>query len=522
MSSKIGLSWKEWAEKHRRRKKPQLTTLQDGAAFFAGKRVSCPTLQDGAAFFAGKRTSCASFVDRIAVQLRAVEDERLFARGRKGKGFKGAGKAKDRGGKGSGMIAAGAADAAEAFVSTEGDASGYSAEVAEEDSDLGIEDDIFFEHGEERDAGESGERDEDEVAMASDAQQLSDSEDESWAEAQQKLQGDYAEAWEAHHKVHPAHWAVNSADLRELNALVRLKHSGGEIPEDPTHPDPYHNDKRIGPSVYSVVKHLLVPETKRLGCRSWALTKHPHGLRCARRGGDKSLTFVSHGWSEGIFEFMEHVEAYVRQDSNFWICFLANPQAWLREDLSTLLGMKPARSPFARALTYADSVYVVPNQKESVYCRLWCVFEIYLSMELGLSGEVGYTNADVLVIKLPRGVDCNPDGSGVHDYLATLAGVSIREAVWKRVIVKLNRAAYARNDRISDYADTGQRISKFGWTFVVLVKKGGKNLAKTKFTTVRDAKCSSETDRVHIWDIIEDSVRDIDEAILQLCEIGRF
>lgn len=43
----------------------------------------------------------------------------------------------------------------------------------------------------------------------------------------------------------------------------------------------------------------------------------------------------------------------------------------------------PSSSPFALALNAANVVLVVPNRHKSVYTRLWCAYEAYLSQEAG-------------------------------------------------------------------------------------------------------------------------------------------
>eukprot|EP00930_Biecheleria_cincta_P016766 TRINITY_DN13526_c0_g1_i1.p1 TRINITY_DN13526_c0_g1~~TRINITY_DN13526_c0_g1_i1.p1 ORF type:complete len:552 (-),score=52.21 TRINITY_DN13526_c0_g1_i1:154-1566(-) len=106
---------------------------------------------------------------------------------------------------------------------------------------------------------------------------------------------------------------------------------------------------------------------------SWALMLHPDGLECD--------TFVTHAWSEGVFEFLTKIrQMRPWRARHLYICFLANPQ---NADISKLLSKNPMDSPFADALLIARHFLVVPNHAVSIYTRLWCVFEIHLAMSHG-------------------------------------------------------------------------------------------------------------------------------------------
>lgn len=113
---------------------------------------------------------------------------------------------------------------------------------------------------------------------------------------------------------------------------------------------------------------------------SWALMLSPEGL-------DGEFFFVTHSWKEGVYEFSRKVvNHWQRQDLSMWCCFLANPQTWDREELNKLLGERfdLSDSPFMLALSASQlhSFVVVPNVTESLYCRLWCVAELWKAMEV--------------------------------------------------------------------------------------------------------------------------------------------
>ncbi|CAJ1407690.1 unnamed protein product [Effrenium voratum] len=130
-------------------------------------------------------------------------------------------------------------------------------------------------------------------------------------------------------------------------------------------------DKTIGPSVYTVTEQFIKPVTLKAGSVSWALLKHPDGLRCD--------VFVTHAWSEGIYEFIDKVEySYPPGATGCYVCFLSNPQ---NLDISDLI-QSPQESPFAKALHASSSILVVTNQVSSIYTRIWCVYEAFLGYTL--------------------------------------------------------------------------------------------------------------------------------------------
>eukprot|EP00929_Paragymnodinium_shiwhaense_P026558 TRINITY_DN15785_c0_g1_i5.p1 TRINITY_DN15785_c0_g1~~TRINITY_DN15785_c0_g1_i5.p1 ORF type:complete len:422 (-),score=49.58 TRINITY_DN15785_c0_g1_i5:397-1662(-) len=174
-------------------------------------------------------------------------------------------------------------------------------------------------------------------------------------------------ALKLHSSIAADRWCVTRADLKELRALVtRAIHDETIVPtlQDPFDPD----NGQLGPSIYTVVQQFIVPVTAGAGGMSWALMKNPAGRRCD--------VFVTHAWTEGIFESIDKVLASMPFSShNVWCCMLANPQ---NLDIGGLIS-DPKASPFALALSVAPMVLVIPNCKESIYRRLWCSYEAYLA-----------------------------------------------------------------------------------------------------------------------------------------------
>ncbi|CAE7224708.1 unnamed protein product [Symbiodinium natans] len=174
-----------------------------------------------------------------------------------------------------------------------------------------------------------------------------------------------------HQMVEKSMWCVTLDDLRQFGRLVRHAIAKGAI--QPTDQDPFDTaDIRIGPSVYTVTMQYIKPVTAAAGNPSWALMKHPKGLVCD--------LFITHGWAEGIFEFVDQVvNSWPPGAKSAYVCFLSNPQ---NLDIAEMIA-NPEESPFAKALASATEVLAAPNRKESIYQRAWCCFEAYLAYSWG-------------------------------------------------------------------------------------------------------------------------------------------
>eukprot|EP00929_Paragymnodinium_shiwhaense_P036022 TRINITY_DN19356_c0_g1_i3.p1 TRINITY_DN19356_c0_g1~~TRINITY_DN19356_c0_g1_i3.p1 ORF type:complete len:757 (+),score=37.20 TRINITY_DN19356_c0_g1_i3:104-2374(+) len=172
-----------------------------------------------------------------------------------------------------------------------------------------------------------------------------------------------------HHAIPKHLWCVNEADLREFRdqvlVFIRAKRI---VPTETDNFDP--DDERTGPSIYTVNEQFIKPRTLKGGGSSWALMKHPGGLKCD--------LFITHAWSEGVFEFIDKVlQSWPLGASGAYCCMLSNPQ---NLDISALIN-DPLDSPFYHALFSASHVLVVPNHDRSIYTRLWCVFEAHLAYQ---------------------------------------------------------------------------------------------------------------------------------------------
>lgn len=176
------------------------------------------------------------------------------------------------------------------------------------------------------------------------------------------------DGWKLHQTVEEHLWCVTLDDLKQFRRLVGHAIAEGVI--KPTSQDPFDtSDMLIGPSMYTVNMQYIKPVTSAAGNPSWALMKHPKGLKCD--------VFITHGWAEGIFEFVDQwvVNSWPFGAKAAYVCFLSNPQ---NLDIGEMIE-SPEGSPFAKALQSATQVLAAPNHKESIYTRAWCVFEAYLA-----------------------------------------------------------------------------------------------------------------------------------------------
>lgn len=142
-----------------------------------------------------------------------------------------------------------------------------------------------------------------------------------------------------------------------------------------------HGDVR-SPNMYAVNDFVIVPHTRER-LISYAELLNPEGLQID--------FFISHHWGEDIGEFIQsilrHAMAMVGvegsggswQDSAYWCCAFANNQH------SVELGNALEESPFYLALCSKGcrGTLMNLNQLGSALCRIWCIYEVYLTHELG-------------------------------------------------------------------------------------------------------------------------------------------
>jgi len=155
-----------------------------------------------------------------------------------------------------------------------------------------------------------------------------------------------------HEIIDPSMWCVMSEQLQELLHVVETSYPESD------------------PNAYTVVADVIKRLTAEAD-RSYALMKNPNGL--------KVRYFITHAWGESFKTFCRLTLAS-NLSGGLWVCFLANPQTWSSKRLDALLGANPYMSPFAVALQAAAMVVVVRTENVNMYERLWCVFELFLSI----------------------------------------------------------------------------------------------------------------------------------------------
>mmetsp|Transcript_115400 Transcript_115400/g.337443 ORF Transcript_115400/g.337443 Transcript_115400/m.337443 type:complete len:416 (-) Transcript_115400:53-1300(-) len=249
---------------------------------------------------------------------------------------------------------------------------------------------------------------------------------------------EYQRGWQLHRSIHASRWCITKADLKEFVKEVCEKHTSGQIPQHLDCTNDKHDDDLVGPNVHAVNDAVIKPRTREAGGMSWALMKHPEGL--------PADLYVSHGWSEGIYEFSDRLsESWPDEMPNAWICFLANPQTWGFGDLAELLSPGGSRSslsesPFVQALkSDVKSMLVVPNSSGSIYKRLWCVLEIKMAADLRIPIKLApdakhRTHADWSVKVSSRSLPKK--------------GASASEMVCDFVSVKSARCSYAADEAL--------------------------------------------------------------------------
>mmetsp|Transcript_1101 Transcript_1101/g.2533 ORF Transcript_1101/g.2533 Transcript_1101/m.2533 type:complete len:266 (+) Transcript_1101:35-832(+) len=230
-----------------------------------------------------------------------------------------------------------------------------------------------------------------------------------------------------HSVVDPSRWCISSSQLKEFLAQVEL-----------LYPD-------RDPSAYEVVEEYIKPLTCKSGA-SYALMKNPKGLAVRY--------FISHSWAEGVKEFCRNLLNLGLQEGGLWICFLANPQTWPRDELSRLLGSTPWTSPFCVAIMRSSWVIFVQNQRMNIFERLWCVFELFAAHHqdkpvttigrtpqgkpnynsLGLNGTAS-DPADTSVLRAAM-EDHEED---VRIWIEELLSMTVKTLIWRRLLWHVSR-----------------------------------------------------------------------------------
>merc|ERR1712070_1218792 len=79
-----------------------------------------------------------------------------------------------------------------------------------------------------------------------------------------------------------------------------------------------------------------------------------------------------------------------RRDGPYWVCATAlyHPADTPLQSMERQLGEDPSAGPFATALAHATCTVCVLTSACSLYTRLWCLFEMIMSVQLDVPIEV--------------------------------------------------------------------------------------------------------------------------------------
>mmetsp|Transcript_386 Transcript_386/g.885 ORF Transcript_386/g.885 Transcript_386/m.885 type:complete len:409 (-) Transcript_386:98-1324(-) len=216
------------------------------------------------------------------------------------------------------------------------------------------------------------------------------------AEEVHQTEGGTSGAEFLHTKLPAEHWGISRAQLQDFalrvraSLLDRLGEGLGEFSNMSAkdckklgvryYDDAKFNDPCIGPNMYQVNEAFIKPQTlkgdpvRNMPCLSYALWQNGRcGLLCD--------LFISHAWSEGVFEFSDAViSAWPDECRGAYICFLSNPQN-LGGLISTLV-KKPTESPFFRVLLCRPrKMMMVATCNTPIHSRLWCVYEAHCARQ---------------------------------------------------------------------------------------------------------------------------------------------
>lgn len=150
--------------------------------------------------------------------------------------------------------------------------------------------------------------------------------------------------------VEPSKCCISLEDLDYLAEQVRNLCAEGKIQAD-------QNNLSNEPSIYQVNELYVKPTTKAAGGMSWALMRHPQGLRCD--------AVAVHSWNQGFFEFIEELRRLWPGDAeHLFLYFLGCPQIGGSSETS------PQEVDFTSVLGAARYMLVASDVRETFNIEL--------------------------------------------------------------------------------------------------------------------------------------------------------
>jgi hypothetical protein len=138
----------------------------------------------------------------------------------------------------------------------------------------------------------------------------------------------------------------------------------------------------LQPNMHIVTELFIKPRTKcHSGMRGLALTlnaEHPK----------KVEKFVSHTWNGRFEDFVDTLSRNLLPQTSVFICSFALPQ---NLDVGPILDADLERTPFAMAHNVASEVWLIVDNSIDVIDRVWCIYELFLSLKRKKHVSMGLT-----------------------------------------------------------------------------------------------------------------------------------
>ena len=201
-------------------------------------------------------------------------------------------------------------------------------------------------------------------SLGSGARSSSDREDYSLKDARDRYGHDLGFQGMQQKNLGPEFWGIT---LEQLEAVL-------ELPG-------YDPDMKM----YDVVNTLIKPITKGTGTGYALFLNNDKPLRA------KQMT--SHAWGESYSDFVKALkDSYCK--GPFWVCAMAIYQED-NEIIARQLGPSLEHGPFATVLKQATGMVAVFTPAADIYLRMWCVFEIFVAVKLGVNIQFAALNQQV-------------------------------------------------------------------------------------------------------------------------------
>ena len=182
----------------------------------------------------------------------------------------------------------------------------------------------------------------------------------------------------------PAQRAITVPMLRKVMQYVKDHFASGGVWKVTRYVDGQKKEVEIDDykqvNLYDVNTHVILAATKERQC---SLAE----LMCAEARPCPPDYFVSHWWGEPVHEFLMCLERHAgdrHADGQidgrpvaYWVCAYCNNQHNLDAEINTPL----RETSFHRAMTSPScaGTVVVVDSGATVFSRIWCVYEFYLS-----------------------------------------------------------------------------------------------------------------------------------------------